>query len=79
MTVEQFYQLGQYIRSEIRLNSNAPGEYAAQGGTTSEDGNNTTFSITTADLLVFLGLVPSSVTGGTNNWVYDMNDPIFGL
>ena len=79
MTVAQFYQLGQYIRSEIRLNGNAPGEYAAQGGTTQEDGNNTTFSVTTADLLIFLGLVPSGVTGGTNDWVYDMNDPIFGL
>lgn len=79
MTVGQFYQLGQYIRSEIRLNGTAPGEYAAQGGTTQEDGNNTTFSVTTADLLIFLGLIPSGVTGGTNDWVYDMNDPIFGL
>ena len=79
MTVGQFYQLGQYIRSEIRLNGNAPAEYAAQGGTTQEDGNNTTFSVTTADLLIFLGLIPSGVAGGTNDWVYDMNDPIFGL
>ena len=79
MTVEQFYQLGQYLNDAMRLNSNAPLEYAAQGGTTQEDGFNTTFSVTTADLLNYLSIIPEGVTGGTNSWSYNMNDPIFGL
>lgn len=79
MTVEQFYQLGQYLNNAMRLNSNAPLEYASQGGTTQEDGYNTTFSITTADMLYFLSIVPDSIAGEANDWNYDLNDPIFGL
>jgi hypothetical protein len=76
MTVEQFYQLGQYLNNAMRLNSNAPLEYASQGGTTQEDGYNTTFSITTADMLYFLSIVPDSIAGEANNWNYDLNDPM---
>ena len=77
MTVAQFYQLAQYINPAVRLNGNAPSEYLSQGGTTQEDGYSTTFSITTADMLIFLSLIPSGVTGGTNDWTYNLNDPIF--
>jgi len=79
MTVGQFYQLGQYLNPAMRLNGNAPSEYFSQGGATQEDGYNTTFQITAVDMLIFLSLLPSGVAGGTNDWTYNSNDPIFGL
>ena len=79
MTVGQFYQLGEHLNDLMRLNSTAPSEYLSQGGTTQQDGYNTTFSITTIDMLNYLSIIPSGVTGGTNDWTYNLNDPIFGL
>lgn len=79
MTVGQFYQLGEHLNDLMRLNSTAPSEYLSQGGTTQQDGYNTIFSITTIDMLNYLSIIPSGVTGGTNDWTYNLNDPIFGL
>ena len=79
MTVGQFYQLGQYLRSDIRLNGDFPSEVLGQGVQTSEDGLNATFSITTVDLIMLLGVIPESVTGGISDWEYSLTDPILGL
>ena len=82
MTVGQFYQLGEHLNDLMRLNSNADYEYAVlQGGTTQQDGYDATFSITTVDMLNYLSVLPSggAQPSGTNDWTYDLNDPIFGL
>ena len=73
MTVEQFYQIAQYVKDPIRMNMNAIQELVIGGGTGASD--DFTWTAGVDDLLVLLSFFDQG--GATADFQWNLSDSIF--